>query len=75
MTDVADYLAVANAYGPALSPDGERLAYLTDETGVLQLWTATSPTTVRIVPSRRRRWWHTRSVSTVGRVASATRCS
>ena len=43
MTDIGIYLDVANAYGPALSPDGSKLAYLIDKTGILQIWLATSP--------------------------------
>lgn len=32
------YLNVRNAYGPTFSPDGQRLSFLTDITGVAEIW-------------------------------------
>lgn len=32
------YLNVRNAYGPTFSPDGQRLSFLTDITGVAEVW-------------------------------------
>jgi dipeptidyl aminopeptidase/acylaminoacyl peptidase len=32
------YLNVRNAYGPSFSPNGERLSFLTDITGVAEIW-------------------------------------
>ncbi|HUI01819.1 MAG TPA: S9 family peptidase [Nitrososphaerales archaeon] len=34
------YLSIKSAYSPEFSPDGERLAYLSDLTGVPQVWMA-----------------------------------
>jgi dipeptidyl aminopeptidase/acylaminoacyl peptidase len=33
------YLSIKSAYSPEFSPDGQRLAYLSDVTGVPQIWT------------------------------------
>ena len=40
--DVERYLTVRSAYGPSVSPDG-RVAFLTDTTGVPQVWTVDAP--------------------------------
>src|SRR5690348_12383500 len=32
------YLNVRNAYGPSFSPDGKSLSFLTDITGVAEVW-------------------------------------
>ena len=40
--DVERYLTVRNAYGASVSPDG-RVAFLTDTTGVPQVWTVDGP--------------------------------
>ena len=32
------YLSIKSAYSPEFSPDGQRLAYLSDVTGVPQIW-------------------------------------
>lgn len=37
-TSIARYLNVRNAYGPTFSGDGKRLAFLTDITGMPQVW-------------------------------------
>ncbi|MEJ5311515.1 MAG: S9 family peptidase [Anaerolineae bacterium] len=37
-TSIARYLNVRNAYGPTISGDGKRLAFLTDITGMPQVW-------------------------------------
>jgi len=37
-TSIARYLNVRNAYGPTISADGQRLAFLTDITGAPQIW-------------------------------------
>jgi Tol biopolymer transport system component len=43
MTDVEQFLAVSNAHSPAFAADGDRLAYLSDETGTLQVWVTAGP--------------------------------
>ncbi|HMB49271.1 MAG TPA: S9 family peptidase, partial [Natronoarchaeum rubrum] len=37
------YLNVRSAYGSSFGPDGERLAFLMDTTGVPQVWTLDGP--------------------------------
>jgi len=40
--EFARYLKIRSAYAPAFSPDGRRLAFLTDVTGVPQVWEVSS---------------------------------
>lgn len=40
MTDFARYLNIRSAQMPVLSPDGSRVAFLSDSTGNLQVWSA-----------------------------------
>ena len=35
---VSDYLTVPRAHGPAWAPDGTRLAFISDSTGIDQAW-------------------------------------
>ncbi|WP_135820309.1 S9 family peptidase [Halostella litorea] len=41
--DIERYLNVRKAYGASFGPDGERLAFLLDTTGVPQVWTLDAP--------------------------------
>ncbi|WP_435182881.1 S9 family peptidase [Halobellus sp. EA9] len=41
--DIERYLNVRSAYGASFAPDGERLGFLMDTTGVPQVWTTTEP--------------------------------
>lgn len=43
MADFRRFLSVRNAFGGTLSPDGQRLAFLTDITGTSQIWTLDGP--------------------------------
>jgi dipeptidyl aminopeptidase/acylaminoacyl peptidase len=43
--DVERYLHVRSAYGASVGPDGERLSFLDDTTGVPQVWTLDAPRT------------------------------
>jgi dipeptidyl aminopeptidase/acylaminoacyl peptidase len=43
MFDVERYLNVRSAHGPSIGPDGDRLAFLMDTTGVPQVWTLDTP--------------------------------
>ena len=43
MRDIERYLNIRSAYGASLGPDGERLAFLMDTTGVPQVWTVDEP--------------------------------
>lgn len=40
MPDFANYLNIRSAHSPVLSPDGSRVAFLTDITGTYQVWSA-----------------------------------
>ncbi|MDA4116792.1 MAG: S9 family peptidase [Thaumarchaeota archaeon] len=40
--DLRRYLSMKSAFGPDFSPDGENVAYLTDLTGVPQIWTVSA---------------------------------
>lgn len=42
MTDFARYLNIRSAQMPVLSPDGNRIAFLSDSTGNLQVWSAST---------------------------------
>ncbi len=49
--DFVRYLNVRPSYGASFSPDGARLAFLTDITGVAEVWSvALAPSTVAAVP-------------------------
>jgi len=41
--DFARYLNIRSAIMPAMAPDGRRIAFLTDITGVYQLWSVAAP--------------------------------
>ncbi|SFR47632.1 S9 family peptidase [Halogeometricum limi] len=41
--DIERYLNVRSAYGASFGPDGERLSFLMDTTGVPQVWTTDGP--------------------------------
>ncbi|WIV66678.1 S9 family peptidase [Natrialbaceae archaeon AArc-T1-2] len=41
--DIDRYLNIRSAYGASLGPDGERLSFLMNTTGVPQVWTLTGP--------------------------------
>ncbi len=41
--DIERYLNVRSAYGASFGPDGDRLSFLMDTTGVPQVWTVESP--------------------------------
>ncbi len=41
--DIERYLNVRSAYGASFGPDGDRLSFLMDTTGVPQVWTLESP--------------------------------
>ncbi len=41
--DIERYLNVRSAYGASFGPDGERLSFLMDTTGVAQVWTLEEP--------------------------------
>ncbi|WP_336362833.1 S9 family peptidase [Halalkalicoccus salilacus] len=41
--DFERYLNVRSAYGPSFGPEGERLSFLMDTTGVPQVWTLDAP--------------------------------
>ncbi|MFP4629021.1 MAG: S9 family peptidase, partial [Halobacteriales archaeon] len=41
--DIERYLNIRSAWGASLGPDGERLAFLLDTTGVPQVWTLDAP--------------------------------
>jgi dipeptidyl aminopeptidase/acylaminoacyl peptidase len=41
--DIERYLNVRSAYGASVGPDGDRVAFLMDTTGVPQVWTVTDP--------------------------------
>ncbi len=41
--DFARYLNIRSAIMPAMAPDGKRIAFLTDMTGVYQLWSVAAP--------------------------------
>jgi dipeptidyl aminopeptidase/acylaminoacyl peptidase len=43
MFDIERYLNVRSAHGASLGPDGDRLAFLMDTTGVPQVWTLSEP--------------------------------
>jgi dipeptidyl aminopeptidase/acylaminoacyl peptidase len=43
--DIERYLNVRSAYGASFGPDGERLSFLMDTTGVPQVWTVDEPGT------------------------------
>ncbi|MFC6826313.1 S9 family peptidase [Halopelagius fulvigenes] len=43
MHDIERYLNVRSAYGASFGPEGERLSFLMDTTGVPQVWTITEP--------------------------------
>ncbi len=43
MDDIVRYLNVRRAYAPSFAPDGQRLAFLTDITGVPQVWQVALP--------------------------------
>ncbi len=45
MHDIERYLNVRAAYGASFGPDGERLSFLMDTTGVPQVWTVDDPLT------------------------------
>ncbi|KAB1189094.1 MULTISPECIES: S9 family peptidase [Haloferax] len=41
--DIERYLHIRSAYGASFAPDGERLSFLMDTTGVPQVWTVDGP--------------------------------
>ncbi|WP_248897638.1 S9 family peptidase [Haloplanus halobius] len=43
MFDIERYLNIRSAYGASFGPDGDRLAFLMDTTGVPQVWTIDDP--------------------------------
>ncbi|GAB3318687.1 S9 family peptidase [Haloplanus salinarum] len=43
MFDIERYLNVRSAHGASVGPDGDRLAFLMDTTGVPQVWTLSAP--------------------------------
>jgi Tol biopolymer transport system component len=43
ITDIEQFLAVSNVHSPAFAADGDRLAYLSDETGTPQVWVTAGP--------------------------------
>jgi dipeptidyl aminopeptidase/acylaminoacyl peptidase len=45
MFDIERYLNVRSAHGASVGPDGDRLAFLMDTTGVPQVWTLDAPGT------------------------------
>ncbi len=60
--DLERFLSIRSALAPSVSPDGQHVAYLSDTTGIYQLWRGTiggnAPTQLTFTSERVRGGWH-----------------